>query len=649
MKYWFISFKFVFILTLFVSPALGLATSDKSYEYDNIDITITVNEDATINVSEQQIFSFLTGEFNQGWRSIPHRGLSRIEDIKVLDKNKVPLKYSSKQLNKYDPSSWGYYTVNKQGNKTNVECYFPPNSTFGQWTITYKVYGALSFLDEADELYWNLFTDYDVPVNNLNAKIVLPIPIKSDLITSKIYTSSGIKVDEQVELSPSYLWQIQAKDISPYEKFTIAIAWPKGVIDRSQFWADWFKFNYFWFVSGGLIILSLIIGLLYWYFTEHYNKNKRTIIPQYDPGQNMTPAWTGLIVKEKITKAIWPATIIDLAVRGYLKIEEVGKSKFNKIIQMFFVFLGVLLSVQMFVIFFTFWLAGNDSNAWKINFGLFILLGIIIFALGLISIRRSSLIKFSDYVLTKTDKPIIDLYNYEQEYLKIIFPSDLIEFKTADLALNPSQAKILGQKILKLEAKMMTELEKQTQAFKVSLAKEKKWTKFYFIGSYLIIFAGFIVFNALGLATDITVIGLTIVVCTFNLWLFWQIESRLSQVGSDFKWHLLGFKLYLKTAEKYRLANLDLKTFEKYLPYAMIFGVEKKWAKHFESLGLNFKDLTWYHSSHSVSGLGSNFNAVAFSTSLSQSFSSAFSHSSSGSSGGGSAGGGGGGGGGGAS
>lgn len=43
------------------------------------------------------------------------------------------------------------------------------------------------------------------------------------------------------------------------------------------------------------------------------------------------------------------------------------------------------------------------------------------------------------------------------------------------------------------------------------------------------------------------------------------------------KW--LGFKLYLETAERYRMQNLTPEIFEKYLPYAMIFGVEKKWAK----------------------------------------------------------------------
>jgi uncharacterized membrane protein len=104
------------------------------------------------------------------------------------------------------------------------------------------------------------------------------------------------------------------------------------------------------------------------------------------------------------------------------------------------------------------------------------------------------------------------------------------------------------------------------------------------------------------------------------------------------------------------MQNLTPDMFEKYLPYAMIFGIEKKWARAFDAM--NLSQPQWYggvagsHSSFFSSGGPSGFSASAFSSSLSSSFSSAFSSSGAGggaSGGGGGAGGGGGGGGGGAS
>ncbi|HCQ92230.1 MAG TPA: hypothetical protein DIU16_02580 [Candidatus Vogelbacteria bacterium] len=130
-------------------------------------------------------------------------------------------------------------------------------------------------------------------------------------------------------------------------------------------------------------------------------------------------------------------------------------------------------------------------------------------------------------------------------------------------------------------------------------------------------------------------------------------EARLSQEGRELREEWLGFKLYMETAERYRLQNLTPDLFEKFLPYTMIFGIEKKWAKAFE--GMQIAPPLWYHGAALAGtmnggGVGSGFSVSAFSSSFSSSFASAFSSSAgSGASGGGGAGGGGGGGGGGAS
>ena len=128
---------------------------------------------------------------------------------------------------------------------------------------------------------------------------------------------------------------------------------------------------------------------------------------------------------------------------------------------------------------------------------------------------------------------------------------------------------------------------------------------------------------------------------------FVKYEARLNEAGRILKEDWLGFKMFLAAAERYRLQNLTPETFAKFLPYAMIFGIEKKWARAFNSMHLPEPD--WYAGAAGAglgSSSGSGFSASAFSASFSSSFASAF--SSSGGAGGGGAGGGGGGGGGGA-
>jgi uncharacterized membrane protein YgcG len=123
--------------------------------------------------------------------------------------------------------------------------------------------------------------------------------------------------------------------------------------------------------------------------------------------------------------------------------------------------------------------------------------------------------------------------------------------------------------------------------------------------------------------------------------------SHRTLKGVQTREYILGFKEYLQIAEKDRInfANAPEKKpeiFEKLLPYAMVLGVEKAWAKEFE--GIYTTPPSWYSDPHMnafstglfVGSLG-NFRSST-SSSLS---------SSPGSSGGGFAGGGGGGGGGG--
>jgi len=134
--------------------------------------------------------------------------------------------------------------------------------------------------------------------------------------------------------------------------------------------------------------------------------------------------------------------------------------------------------------------------------------------------------------------------------------------------------------------------------------------------------------------------------------------TRLSEKGLQAEWLLKGLLEYIHVAEEARIkfANAPAKTpetFEKLLPYAMVFGLEKEWAKQFE--GIYTAPPTWYTGDTSLN----TFSAIAFASNLehfsstttstlaSSPVSAGSSDSFSGSSGGGSSGGGGGGGGGG--
>lgn len=135
-------------------------------------------------------------------------------------------------------------------------------------------------------------------------------------------------------------------------------------------------------------------------------------------------------------------------------------------------------------------------------------------------------------------------------------------------------------------------------------------------------------------------------VLAFIAFVFGRVMPRKTLLGAQTAKQAQGLKNFLSSQERQlNFQGEKQMMFEKLLPYAIAFGVEKQWAKRFETFDLKNPD--WYTGSSSR-----HFSAAILATSLSNSYNSFASSStppsssSSGFSGGSSGGGGGGGGGG---
>lgn len=139
----------------------------------------------------------------------------------------------------------------------------------------------------------------------------------------------------------------------------------------------------------------------------------------------------------------------------------------------------------------------------------------------------------------------------------------------------------------------------------------------YVIGFILISLGFFLMsaFSGLGLSEfsvifSFGVSGLIIII--FGLFM-----SRRTKDGAIAREEILGFKLYLETAEKYRMEFYEKeKYFEKYLPYAMALGVAKIWAEKFKSIYKEGNEPDWYQGHNFFT-----FNAVYFASTIDSDFS----------------------------
>jgi hypothetical protein len=326
-------FQTILIGVLLMCPIFLFSQDGRSYFYESISQKFTVNKDTTVDVEETQVYNF-QGEYHKGWRSILLKDVSNITDITILDgETFYPLQYTPVSLEKTNPESWGKYTYRRNNGNLEIEWYYDARDTTKTWILKYKLTGALSFLKEKDELYWNLFTDYDVPVRYVSARVILPSPVSSiSQLSASIYTSQA--ENPQYLIADNQTFDFSVLGVSPKGIVTIAAGWPRGIVDRNQFWITFFKSHYVLLGSVLIILLTIIFLATYWYFTERYRKGRGTIIPQYEPpvmtsGARIPPAMAEVLVREGVYPKSWSATVVDLAVRGYLKISEDDEKKIN--------------------------------------------------------------------------------------------------------------------------------------------------------------------------------------------------------------------------------------------------------------------------------------------------------------------------------
>jgi uncharacterized membrane protein YgcG len=144
-------------------------------------------------------------------------------------------------------------------------------------------------------------------------------------------------------------------------------------------------------------------------------------------------------------------------------------------------------------------------------------------------------------------------------------------------------------------------------------------------------------------------------------YIFYKIMPAFNQQGRKLLDELLGFRMYLATAEERRFDKLsppekNLELFERFLPYAVALNCQHEWANKFEDILKTAIANKSYQPAYYAGDMSDNFSFSSISESFSSGLSSTIASSSSapsdssdsgGSDGGGSSGGGGGGGGGG--
>ena len=629
-----------------------------SEQISDFSVSLVVNESGSLDVAETIVYDFGPNERHGIYRDIPVVYKTKSGGSVHLDLKNIQVKDEAGE-----PTYT--FTTSRNGNSRRIKIGDPDVLVRGihTYVISYTVPWAVGFFDSYDEIYWNVTgNDWEVPILHASALVTLPFQKSGsayrpgDLRIACYAGAAGSsepcekfganELDGGKNFDGAYYEQ---SELGAHEGLTVAVGFPKGVVVPPTA-GEKLKRS----LSPLYLVILLPVVVFVWRYRK-WSKEGRDpkgtgiITAQYDAPDSLSPMESKFVLSSSFGNSL-AAEIVFLATKGYVRIERVITQ-------------GLVLSKEDYELTL---LKPADANLARHQ---------ALLLEGLFSVDSQSFRSLAESV-----KKIAEVESLKNAAGKF---SPIIDVAAAALAKASAkeQARTAGAIAGKVKLSDLknvfyvkaSEVEQDAEeglilkgyfppskAVRLVSTRNRSVSRSQsaiaggifaaiFVSMWTVPFVG----SAFGAVAGVTVLVSWLL--TVAIWVFFAaIMPKMTEKGVRVRELVKGFKLYLSVAEGERIKfhNAPAKnpeTFEKFLPYAMAFGVEKKWAEVFK--GITLPPPAWYGDS-SISNM-TGFNSAAFASSMS-SFSSVSSSnlssapgSSSGSSGGGSSGGGGGGGGGG--
>lgn len=276
-------------------------------------------------------------------RDDPQGQMHVIEKIKVnfTDNNHgilraIPTQYKNQPLNIHinqvssDTGAPAQYSTSTQ-NGNEVLKIGDPNSTVTgvqEYTIDYTVQNVITFYGDHDELYWDVNGDqWNQPFTHVHATVHLPAGL-SVIKTPLCYTGAfGTTDGKDCTISqPTGLIIADASNLAAGFTLTFVAGFGKGYFRPTQLSDMWH--DYGMYVAEFAVPFLLIggAGFLWWWKRGRDAKGTGVIVPQYDAPDDLSPLEVGTLIDFRVDSRDITATIIDLAIRKYLRIVEQDKT-----------------------------------------------------------------------------------------------------------------------------------------------------------------------------------------------------------------------------------------------------------------------------------------------------------------------------------
>lgn len=357
------------LATLLAVPGSAGAQQVEDWTITSYDVVVEITDDADLLVVERIDLDFgplqRRGIFRYVpvWEELPSPAppevADRIPDGRDVDDFRRILRLDAIEVESSSgaPTDVHVEGPEEAGGNVMIRIGDPDTTVTGpqQYTIRYRVAGAVEPLDDgASGLAWDAVgTGWPVPIE------AATVEVRRDGIDAVQCVQGAQRVADPCDASTvdGGARFAAAGPLAPYEGMTIALELAPGAVDTPPILIDEKPtLRRFLIGSGASLPLSAAVlvlgggglGWLGWrqgrdraarggvtshgMVDEHQAGDRRrglfeprAVPVEYRPPDDLRPAQLGLIIDERVDAVDITATLVDLAVRGYLRIEEVDE------------------------------------------------------------------------------------------------------------------------------------------------------------------------------------------------------------------------------------------------------------------------------------------------------------------------------------
>jgi uncharacterized protein (TIGR04222 family) len=305
-----------------LAPALLLlaavpASAQRAIVVERFDADVGVNRDGTIDVAET-IRAHFVGSWNGIYRVIP---------VKYRTNEDLNWSIQVSLTSATDDQGTALRTeTSRDGALLKYKIWVPgAQDAIRTITLKYRARNALRFFQDHDELYWNVTgNEWDFALGDVSARITLPQGASGIRVMAFNGAYGSTARESQVTVEGSSIGITMPRKLEFKEGLTAVVGWNKGLVPEPtavQRTAGFLAANW----PLVLPIPVLILMLMHW-SRRGRDPGRLPITVQYEPPRGMTPAEVGTLTDESADMRDITAGMVDLAVRGFLKIEEIESS-----------------------------------------------------------------------------------------------------------------------------------------------------------------------------------------------------------------------------------------------------------------------------------------------------------------------------------